>query len=232
MTPIKVFLSYSTDNADHQNWVRTLANKLRSHGIDTTFDQHDLKAGQDMYAFMETIVDHAKHAKVVILSDASYTERANVRKGGVGAEIQVLTPAVYGDIGQTRVIPVFTERFSNGEPTLPTFLKNRYALDFSDPDHYDHNYALLYLAITNTPLHEKAPLGQKPDLDAIRKMGARKTNTSKQQKNIVKKNLEDIDNAHIGDKNDSTEDDGSFTNKNIVEGDVKRVKNFRLGDDY
>ncbi len=43
----KVFISYSwdTENGDdeHKKWVRDLATKLRSHGVDVILDQFDLR---------------------------------------------------------------------------------------------------------------------------------------------------------------------------------------------
>ena len=53
----KVFISYSwdTENGDdeHKKWVRDLATKLRSHGVDVILDQFDLRLGDDLPFFME-----------------------------------------------------------------------------------------------------------------------------------------------------------------------------------
>lgn len=38
--PTKVFLSYSHDNEQHSQRVLTLANQLRSHGVDAELDQY------------------------------------------------------------------------------------------------------------------------------------------------------------------------------------------------
>jgi hypothetical protein len=35
----RVFISYSWDDEDHKRWVRDLAARLRTHGIETLLDQ-------------------------------------------------------------------------------------------------------------------------------------------------------------------------------------------------
>lgn len=230
----KVFLSYSTEFPEHQEWVRNLSDQLTKHGISNTFDLYDLKAGQDMYSFMETIIEKDIHEKVVIISDWSYAHRANTRKGGVGSEIQVLAPEVYGDVQQTRVIPVFTEVNDKGEPSLPHFLKGKYAINFSNPEAYEQSYATLYLAITNTPLHKRPTLRNPLSLEELEQMRAaakRKPSSTPKNKNINKGDIEEVEEVHIGDSN-AVPDTKQYENKNIQEGNVKKVKKFRLGDDY
>lgn len=43
-----VFISYSHDNQNHNNWVLRLATNLRSHGVDAILDQFDLRIGKDL----------------------------------------------------------------------------------------------------------------------------------------------------------------------------------------
>jgi len=50
------------------------------------------------------------------------------------------------------------------------------------------------------------------------------------EKNIVKGNVEDVEEATIGDKVPNPNE--TFDKKNIVEGDVKKVKKFTLGDGH
>lgn len=165
----KVFLSYSTEFPEHQEWVIDLGNQLRTHGIDATIDVHELQLGQDMYVFMERILSN-EFDRVIILSDASYVRKANARTGGVGAEAQLLAPQIYKAVEQTRIIPVFTEFDEKQEPTLPTFLQARFALDFSNPETYEQQYAKLCLTILGQSLHEKTPLGETPDINQLKAM--------------------------------------------------------------
>ncbi|MGH1339361.1 MAG: toll/interleukin-1 receptor domain-containing protein [Aureispira sp.] len=230
MTTKKVFLSYSTEFPAHQQWVIDLGNQLTTHGIDATIDVHELKLGQDMYVFMERIVsDEFDH--VIILSDASYVRKANARTGGVGAEAQLLAPQIYKAVEQTRIIPVFTEFDEKGEPALPTFLQARFALDFSDPENYEQQYATLCLAILGESLHEKAPLGKVPNLKNLKEMAKRQQKTTPQNKNVNNGAIKNTDDVTIGDKGPNA-DKNTYANKNIQNGNVENVKKFRLGDGH
>ena len=44
ITP-KVFISYSREEKEHELWVKELADKLISDGIDASVDQYDLQLG-------------------------------------------------------------------------------------------------------------------------------------------------------------------------------------------
>lgn len=226
----KVFLSYSTEFPEHQEWVIALGDQLSKHGIDNTIDVHELKLGQDMYAFMERIIS-PEYDHVIILSDSSYVRKANARLGGVGAEVQLLTQQVYNAINQTRVIPVFTEWDEQGEPTLPIFLKGRFALDFTNPENYGQQYAKLCLAILGESIYDKKALGKPLDVNRLKEAAKGKSSSPPKNKNINKGNLEDVEEVHIGDSNASPEAE-EYQNKNIQEGNIKKVKKFRLGDDY
>lgn len=53
----KVFISYSWTTAVHEDWVLTLATRLMENGVDVVLDKWDLKEGQDIYAFIESMVN-------------------------------------------------------------------------------------------------------------------------------------------------------------------------------
>lgn len=223
----KVFLSYSTEYAAHQQWVIDLGNQLQAHGIKASIDVHELTLGQDMYVFMERITN-PEFDRVIILSDASYARKADARMGGVGVEVQLLTQEIYKDVNQKRIIPVYTELDADGEPTLPVFLKGRYALNFSDPAIYTQKYAELYLAIIGESIYNKEELGQRPNLENLKAMTRRKTATTS-KKNFIEGEIENIDKIDIGDE-DSSSDQGKYTLKNGILGNVKNVKHLRIGD--
>ena len=88
----KVFISYSwdTENGDdeHKNWVRDLATKLRSHGVDVILDQFDLRLGDDLPFFMEQGLT-TSHLVICICSE-KYTEKANAAKKGLDTKREFL----------------------------------------------------------------------------------------------------------------------------------------------
>ena len=96
----KVFISYSwdTENGDdeHKKWVRDLATKLRSHGVDVILDQFDLRLGDDLPFFMEQGLT-ISHLVICICSE-KYTEKANAGKKGVGYEKRILANELLRDI--------------------------------------------------------------------------------------------------------------------------------------
>lgn len=228
--PTKIFLSYSTESAEHQQWVIALCNQLIGNGIDATMDVYELQLGQDMYAFMERMVS-GEFDRIVVISDASYAHRANARKGGVGAETQLLTKEIYNNVQQQRIIPIYTEKDSNNKPVLPFFLESRLALDFSNPANYEQSYAQLYLAITGEALHQKPPIGKKPHLGQVKDNARRKINLGNQKnKNIIEKGISNVGNIHIGDNKPPK--DENYSNKNIVKGNINNTGDVHIGDKY
>ena len=229
---MKVFLSYSTRGVEgHQDWVRSLSDQLNTDGFETTFDQYDLRLGQDMFTFMERI-DTDEYDKVVLVCDHSYTKRADQRIGGVGAEVQILARAVYNDTEQTRYLPIFTETDEQNRPTLPKFLQSRLAIDFSNPDHYEASYNKLCLALLGETVHQKPEVGAPHDAASFRERINTLKKKASTKKNTHEGDLENLDHVHIGDKNASKDQEEAYTEKNTVKGNIKNVKNFRLGDDY
>lgn len=52
----KVFVSYSWDDDEHREWVRTFASRLRSDSIDAELDRWKLAPGDQLPEFMERAV--------------------------------------------------------------------------------------------------------------------------------------------------------------------------------
>ena len=155
----KIFISYSWSKSD---FVISLAERLVSHGVDVILDRWDLKEGQDKYAFMEQCVNNPDISKVLIISDKNYTEKANKRQGGVGDETVIISTELYGKVNQEKFIPIVTELDEEGHAYIPTYIKSRIYIDFSDNSKYEENYEKLLRDIYNKPLYQKPKLGQMP----------------------------------------------------------------------
>lgn len=159
----KLFISYSWSSEEHKDWVRHLAKRLVSDGVDVRLDQWDLKEGQDTYVFMESMVTDPLLDKVLIISDKEYVEKADSRKGGVGTEAQILTPEIYSKIDQTKFVVMTVEINDEGKPFIPTFYKPRkYILYIKDEESVE-NYEELLRWIYDEPIYEKPTLGSKPE---------------------------------------------------------------------
>lgn len=161
ITP-KVFISYSWSTPEHDDWILILAKRLMSDGIEVVLDKWDLKKGHDTNDFMESMVKSKEIDRVLIISDSTYTQKAEERKGGVGTEAQIISPQIYADLKQEKFIPVVKEIAEDGRPCLPTFLKGRLYIDMSSPDKESDNYEGLIRTIYNRPLESKPSLGKMP----------------------------------------------------------------------
>ena len=143
-----VFVSYSWDDEAHRDWVRRLAADLMErYGLLVTLDEHDLRPGDDRFVFMEQI---ARADVVVIVCTPTYVEKANERRGGVGVETTIITPAYFEGHPEKRFIPVVRRR-APGVPAVPTYLGSLAYIDMTEA-HIEARLAKL-IAPSKATLH-------------------------------------------------------------------------------
>lgn len=160
----KVFISYAWTDDEFSSKVASFVNRLRQDGIDTVFDQTDLKFGNSMIHFMESSVHDANITNVLLLLTPEYKEKADLKKGGVGTETQIISAEVYEDVGNTKFIPIiFDTRGRTFKDCLPIYLKTRYFIDLSNIETYENNYNSLVRTLYGVPSAIKQPLGSKPE---------------------------------------------------------------------
>ena len=58
-------------------------------------------------------------------------------------------------VGESKFIPIFCELFEDGSPCLPTYLKSRFATDFSSEAKVDEDWETLIRALFGRPLYQK-----------------------------------------------------------------------------
>lgn len=156
----KVFISYAWSNKD---FVIKLANRLMADGIDTIIDAWYLKQGNDKYAFMESMVRDKTIDHVLIICDKAYKEKADNRTGGVGDETVIITPQLYGEMDQTKFVPIVLENDDEGNPCKPIYIDSRIHFDLSHEDTYENEYESLLRFLYNEPYYLKPKLGSKPE---------------------------------------------------------------------
>ncbi|PRS24188.1 hypothetical protein C6X94_03345 [Bacillus safensis] len=160
----KVFISYSWTTDTLVDWVRNeLATRLMEDGVEVILDQWDLKEGQDIFVFMESMVNDSSIDKVLIICENGYKEKANGRKGGVGTETQIITPKVYSEANQEKFIPIVAERDHDGKDFIPTYMESRKYIDLSNEELYHQNYEQLLRVIFERPANRKPQLGVPPE---------------------------------------------------------------------
>lgn len=158
----KVFISYSWTTPEHQEWVVDLATRLMHNGVNVVLDKWDLKEGQDIHSFMESMVNSSDIDKVLIICDRGYQPKANERTGGVGVETQIISQETYKDVKQEKFIPIVAERDENRNHFIPTFMSSRLYIDLSSEDSYEENFEKLIRNIFEVPLYKKPALGKPP----------------------------------------------------------------------
>lgn len=162
-SPPKAFISYSRSSPDYVERVVGLADRLVGDGVEIVLDiWGDLSDGQDLHAFMERSVNDPTISHVLILCDPMYAEKANNREKGVGKETLIISPSVYKDVKQKRVVPVIMERDANGQVLVPTYLDGRHFVDLSIPDSEAQGYEQLLRTLHGKPARKRPPLGKPP----------------------------------------------------------------------
>lgn len=154
-----VFISYSWDNEEHQNWVLKLATKLFDNGVKVLLDRYELGPGKNMIHFMETVIPKAD--KVLIVFTTNYKLKAEKRQGGVGFEYSILNSELYKTIAtNNKYLPLI--RSGSMDTSVPNFMQQFIAVDMSDDSKFDERFNQLLLAIYDKPQIEKPKLGPVP----------------------------------------------------------------------
>tara|TARA_R110000737_G_scaffold2923_6_gene8666 strand:+ start:132427 stop:133866 length:1440 start_codon:yes stop_codon:yes gene_type:complete len=161
-TPV-VGISYSWGDPDHKQWVIELAERLYESGVVALLDEWDVSEGHDINHFMERLTTDKNVSKVLVICDSSYAIKADARTGGAGAEASIISAEMYGKSQQERFLPIVRERDSEGNPTLPVYMKGRLYFDFSDDTKFADEFEKLLRNIHKKPRRERPQLGRIPD---------------------------------------------------------------------
>lgn len=158
-----VFISYSWDNPEHQEWVLNLAKDLtEKYGIIVILDQYQLNTGSDLPYFMEQSIEKAD--KVLIILTPNYKTRAEERKKGVGYESTMITQEIFeSDITKIKFLPIL--RIGTSETSSPKFLKSKVYHNMVDDRKYFDELLKLAKLIYDHPILEKPKLGAIPDFN-------------------------------------------------------------------
>ncbi|WP_291288704.1 toll/interleukin-1 receptor domain-containing protein [Enorma sp.] len=146
-----MFISYAWESEDHRAWVRKLADKLLSDGIEAIVDQYDLNLGDRLPQFMEQSVTAADY--VLIVCAPTYKAKADARVGGVGYEGHIISEELYSKRNERKFIPVL--KSGTFEESVPTYLAGKLGIDLSnglDGENYENLVATLFHAKKKPPV--------------------------------------------------------------------------------
>lgn len=151
-----VFISYSQEDDEHKKWVKDLADRLLSDGIEVTVDQYDLTLGDRLPQFMEQSVSRVDY--VLVICTPTYKSKSDARRGGVGYEGHIISGELLTKGNERKFIPVI--RKGSIVKALPDFLAGKYGIDLTDGKEYENNYKDLVTTIYGA---EKKPrVGKQP----------------------------------------------------------------------
>lgn len=151
------FISYSWDDNDHKEWVRSLASRLRSDGVDVVLDQWHTSPGDQLPAFMERAIRDNQF--VLIICTPGYKRRSDERKGGVGYEGDVITGEVATKQNHRKFIPVL--RVGEWALAAPSWVSGKYFIDLRNDPYSETHYADL-VATLHGERPQAPPLGNRP----------------------------------------------------------------------
>jgi len=145
----EIFLSYSWEELEHNDWVLQLANRLTKDGINVIFDRYDLGVGDSIPVFMESAVEKAN--KVLIVLTPKYKEKADKREGGVGYEYSLINVDLFNRLASNdKILPVL--RKGGFDESIPKILRQYFVCDMRNDIAFEKSYSDLFTAI----------LGKKP----------------------------------------------------------------------
>lgn len=158
----KVFISYSWDSDEHKDRVLTLADRLRSDGIDCTLDQYEVSPPEGWPRWMERQIRETDF--VLMICTETYKRRVEGEEiPGKGHGVRWEGHLTYQDLYNagslnTRFIPVLLE---SGEfQHIPTPLQGTTFYKA----HTEEGYEALYRHLTNQPNTPKGEVGKRRSL--------------------------------------------------------------------
>lgn len=152
----KVFISYSRENEEHSDWVKSLADKLLADGIEAIIDSYDVRPGDRLPKFMESSIRDSDY--VIIICTEEYKRKANNREKGVGYESHIISAELYNNHNDRKFIPIIRQGDFN--TALPTYLDGKLAIDLRGNPFNEDSYKDLIASIFK--VKKKPKVGIRP----------------------------------------------------------------------
>lgn len=153
-----VFISYSWDSEEHQEWVLKLSEDLAKNGIFVLLDQY-VEDGSMLPAYMDLGLDRAN--KVLIVGTEKYRMKCYEPSSGVAFEDCIIRASISQNIGTKKFIACL--RHGDFKKSFPLYIGTNKGHDFSKEENYKKELESLCRAIYGKPLHQRPQLGKIPD---------------------------------------------------------------------
>ena len=159
-----VFISYSWDSQEHEDWIINLATKLCDNGVNAILDKWDLgPLGKPLPHFMENSI--SKSQRVICVMTPNYKKKTENLAGGVGYEYSIISAEIFtAGVNTSKFIPLF--RSGTNADAIPTVLNGRKYVDMRDDSQFEDKFLNELLRdIHEEPKFKKPKLGKKPSFD-------------------------------------------------------------------
>jgi tetratricopeptide (TPR) repeat protein len=147
----KAFISYSRDDQAHKSWVRDLAVRLRSDGVEVTLDQWHAAPGDQLPAFMDKAI--RENDFVLIVCTPPYKLKADGGQGGVGLESDLIQGHIFTSSNPRKFIPVL--RKGEWSMAASSALLGKFWIDLREGPDYEPRYRELLRTLLGQ--REQAP---------------------------------------------------------------------------
>ena len=143
----KIFISYSSGDQCHNDWVGDLADTLEHEkDFHIILDQYDLDVFKDKNKYMEDAV--TKSDVIVVIATIDYKNKADNRTNGVGIESQLTSHRHYKETEETNSSNIIVVLRETG--ATPNYLTAKIHIDFTNETIYSHSLQKLIQSIKGT----------------------------------------------------------------------------------
>jgi SEFIR domain len=152
---IKVFVTYSWDNEEHNEKAIAFTNFLRDHGFHAEIDKMLIQneTAKDFITMMHRGM--TDYSKVIIILSETYRKKAEEFKGGVGTEYSLILRDI--ETNSNKYILISFEGFN--DKIIPLFFKSREILDLSKGN--EREKEKLFAKLLDQKLYEFSPVAPK-----------------------------------------------------------------------
>ena len=155
-----VFISYSWDSKEHENWVAFLAAKLRENGVDATIDKFETQS--KTVNLNRMMIEKIKNSdNILLILTENYAKKADTFQGGVGYETNLLIRYIKDNPDKIILIMRYKGDYRKA---VPFYLEGFHFIDFSDDSQFDIKFDRLLHRIFQVDVMDVPKVGAKPKL--------------------------------------------------------------------
>lgn len=155
-----VFISYSWDSEEHENWVTFLAARLRENGVDATIDKFETQS--KTVNLNRMMVEKIKNSdNILLILTENYAKKADTFQGGVGYETNLLIRYIKDN--PDKIILIMRHK-GDYRKAVPFYLEGFHFIDFSHDDQFDIKFDELLHRIYQVDVIDVPKVGAKPKL--------------------------------------------------------------------